>query len=43
MGGLVYLFDVELAHLARLDELGGVLEGSGPVEAIAESLTYKGA
>ena len=38
LGGLVYLFRMELARLTRLDELDGVLEGSGLVEAVAEGL-----
>ena len=41
LGRLVYLFGVELAYLASLDELGGALEAGGPVEVIAEILAYE--
>ena len=41
LSGLVHLLGVELARLVGLDELGGVLECGGPVEAIAESLAHE--
>ena len=41
LGGLVYLLRVELTRLARFDELDGVLEGSRPVEDVAESLAHE--
>ena len=41
LGGLVYLLRVELACFTRLDELGGVLEGGRPVEAVADSLGHE--
>ena len=40
---LVDLFGVELAGLARLDELGGVLKHCGPVKTTAKGLTSEGA
>src|SRR5664279_4343866 len=41
--GLMNFLGVELAGLARPDELGGVLKRSGPVEAVAESFAGEGA
>ena len=41
LSGLVYLFGMELARLALLDEFGGVLERGGPVEAVAESFAHE--
>ena len=38
---LVHLLSMELARLAGPDELGGVLERGGPLEALDESLADK--
>lgn len=38
MHGLVDLLGMEVAGLIGLGELGGVLEGVGPVETIVEDL-----
>ena len=41
--GLMYLLSMELTCFAGLDELGGVLESCGPVEAAAECFASQGA
>ena len=42
MRGLVNLLGVELAGLASLDELGGILKRCGPVETAAEGFSGEG-